>query len=425
MTSSAHDSAVQRLHAGRVEQERLSERYEAVAGTSTELGAYARLEAAGDHVAAREAWLNWIDDKGYRGLDSGPFELLAERSGPRRDNCAREEELRTMKAEERGRAARRPARGEGPDLAEEPLSDVDQTLADNEQTLGDRDQTLSDRDQQASDEDQAASDWVGDHGGDRVAHAKTSAARAGATREREQTSSLRDRTAEQRDIFAQRRDQLSMRRDQFAMCRDKEAGDVDAGNLWDRDTPRVQGLRARGHASRIRAASDRAQSAQDRQRAAQDRQQAAYDRKHAGTDELTGARRRGVGLEELENEIKRARREGHSLVVAYVDVDRLKSVNDDQGHAAGDEVLRTVTEGLRHQMRSYDLLVRLGGDEFLCALSHLTLAETRYRFDAFRAKLKDSEGCSVSVGFSELLDGDSSDELIRRADSNLLARRRR
>ena len=418
MTSTAHDSAVQRLHAGRVEQERLSERYEAAVGTSTELGAYARLEAAGDHVAAREAWLNWIDDNGYRGLDSGPFELLAERSGPRRDNCSREEGPRAMKAEERGRAARRPARGEGPDLAEEPLSDADQTLADNEQTLGERDQTLSDRDQQASDEDQAASDWVGDHGGDRVAHAKTSAARAGATREREQTSSLRDRTAEQRDVFARRRDQLSMRRDQFAMCRDKEAGDVDAGDLWDRDTPRVQGLRARGHASRIRAASDRAQSAQDRQQAAQDRQQ-------AGTDELTGARRRGVGLEELENEIKRARREGHSLVAVYVDVDRLKSVNDKQGHAAGDEVLRTVTEGLRHQMRAYDLLVRLGGDEFLCALPNLTLAETRFRFDGFRAKLKDSEGCSVSVGFSELLDGDSSDDFISQADSNLLARRRR
>ena len=398
MTSTAHDSAVQRLHAGRVEQERLGERYEAVVGTSTELGAYARLQAAGDHVAARETWLNWIDDEGYRGLDSGPFELLAERSGPTE---------------------------EGQHLAEVPLGDADQTLADNEQTLGERDQTLSDRDQQASDEDQAASDWVGDHGGDRVAHAKTSAARAGATREREQTSSLRDRTAEQRDIFAQRRDQLSMRRDQFAMCRDKEAGDVDAGDLWDRDTPRVQGLRARGHASRIRAASDRAQSAHDRQQAAQDRQQAAQDRQQAGTDELTGARRRGVGLEELENEIKRARREGHSLVAAYVDVDRLKSVNDKQGHAAGDEVLRTVTEGLRHQMRSYDLLVRLGGDEFLCALPNLTLAETRYRFDGFRAKLKDSEGCSVSVGFSELGDGDSSKEFITRADSNLLARRRR
>jgi hypothetical protein len=73
-----HDSAVQRLDAVRAEQNRLSDRYDAAIGTSTELGAYAGLRAAGDRVAAREAWLHWIDDKSYRGLNAGPFELLAE-----------------------------------------------------------------------------------------------------------------------------------------------------------------------------------------------------------------------------------------------------------------------------------------------------------------------------------------------------------
>jgi len=377
MTSTAHDSALQRLHAGRVEQDRLSERCDDAIATTTERAPTPAVSACGSREVGEPV----------------------EHPGPESED--------------------------GRHLAEVRLSDPDQMLADDEQTLGERDQTLSDRDQQASDEDQAASDWVGDHGGDQVAHAKTSAARAEATREREQTSSLRDRTAEQRDVFARRRDELSKRRDEFARCRDKEAEDLDAGDLRDRrDTMRVQGLRARGHASRIRAASDRAQALHDRQQAARDRRQAAHDREQAGTDELTGARRRGVGLEELENEIKRARREGHSLVAAYVDVDGLKSVNDKQGHAAGDELLRTVTEWLRRHMRDYDLLVRLGGDEFLCALPNVTLAETRYRFDSFRAKLKDSEGSSVSVGFSELGDGDSSKEFITRADSNLLARRR-
>ena len=88
MTSEEHDSAVQRLDAKLVEQDRLGERYNAAIGTSTELGAYVRLRAAGDQVAAREAWLNWVDDEGYRGLNAGPFELLAESSRPRRDKSA-------------------------------------------------------------------------------------------------------------------------------------------------------------------------------------------------------------------------------------------------------------------------------------------------------------------------------------------------
>src|SRR5438045_6791930 len=78
MTRKVHDRAVQSLNAALVEQDRLCERYDAASGASPELGAYVRLRAAGDPVAARGAWLNWIDDEGYRGLSAGPFELLAE-----------------------------------------------------------------------------------------------------------------------------------------------------------------------------------------------------------------------------------------------------------------------------------------------------------------------------------------------------------
>src|SRR5437763_12187447 len=83
MTREMHDRAVQSLNAALVEQDRLSERYDAASGTSTELGAYVRLRAAGDQVAARGAWLSWIDDEGYRGLNAGPFELRLDR--PRQD----------------------------------------------------------------------------------------------------------------------------------------------------------------------------------------------------------------------------------------------------------------------------------------------------------------------------------------------------
>lgn len=77
--SEEHDSAVRRLEAVLTEQNRLSQRHEAAIGTSTEQGARIELRAADDQVAAREAWLHWVDDESYRGLNAGPFELLAER----------------------------------------------------------------------------------------------------------------------------------------------------------------------------------------------------------------------------------------------------------------------------------------------------------------------------------------------------------
>jgi hypothetical protein len=72
-----HDSAVERLEEALVEQDRLSDRLDAAVGTSTELRAYTQLRAAGSHVAARQAWVHWVDDKAYRGLNAGPFELRA------------------------------------------------------------------------------------------------------------------------------------------------------------------------------------------------------------------------------------------------------------------------------------------------------------------------------------------------------------
>jgi hypothetical protein len=80
MTSKEHDGAVQRLQAQLLEQHRLDERYHDAIGTTTELGAYDQLRAAGDQVAMLHAWLHWVDDEAYRGLNAGPFELLAESS---------------------------------------------------------------------------------------------------------------------------------------------------------------------------------------------------------------------------------------------------------------------------------------------------------------------------------------------------------
>jgi hypothetical protein len=71
MTSEDHDSAVLRLNAALGEQDRLSERYDAAVGTSTELGAYVRLRAAGDQVAARQAWLTGSTTRATEGSTRG------------------------------------------------------------------------------------------------------------------------------------------------------------------------------------------------------------------------------------------------------------------------------------------------------------------------------------------------------------------
>jgi hypothetical protein len=81
MTGTEQGSALERLRGALVEQDRLTARYDAAIGTPAELGAYARLSAAGEYVAARQAWVHWIEDEHYRGLNAGPFSLLAEGSG--------------------------------------------------------------------------------------------------------------------------------------------------------------------------------------------------------------------------------------------------------------------------------------------------------------------------------------------------------
>jgi len=142
---------------------------------------------------------------------------------------------------------------------------------------------------------------------------------------------------------------------------------------------------------------------------------AAY-REVSEIDELTRVRRRGAGLKQMGREIDRARRTGESLVVAFVDVDGLKRVNDTQGHLAGDMLLRAVAGSLRAGVRSYDLIMRFGGDEFVCALPNAGIDGARQRFiDVSSALAGDPCGGSITVGFAELRENDSSEDLIGRA----------
>jgi diguanylate cyclase (GGDEF)-like protein len=142
----------------------------------------------------------------------------------------------------------------------------------------------------------------------------------------------------------------------------------------------------------------------------------------ATTDGLTGTRSRATGLEDFDHEIARAQRTMAPLVIAYIDVVGLKAVNDTDGHAAGDALLQHAVNAIRGHLRSYDLIVRIGGDEFLSVMSGATIEDARQRFAAIQTALAaDPARCEIKVGFAALAAEDSAAELIERADAELPA----
>jgi predicted signal transduction protein with EAL and GGDEF domain len=178
---------------------------------------------------------------------------------------------------------------------------------------------------------------------------------------RSRVSGERDDTAAARDESARRRDAAADARDRAADALDREAGERLAlgvgspGDHLEAALADATGGRARAAADRARAAEDRRRAAEDRRRAAEDRQQASAELERAHLDELTGAYTRGMGKAVLQYEMTRAKRSNVSLVLAFVDVDGLKAVNDRGGHAAGDALLRDLAAAIRSRLRPYDL----------------------------------------------------------------------
>ncbi|HEX6538165.1 MAG TPA: GGDEF domain-containing protein [Candidatus Dormibacteraeota bacterium] len=138
-------------------------------------------------------------------------------------------------------------------------------------------------------------------------------------------------------------------------------------------------------------------------------------------DEVTGALRRRAGEAELTREIDRARRTGDGgIVVGFLDLDGLKAVNDTEGHAAGDAFLRAVVRAVRERVRSYDILFRYGGDEFVCVLLGVTHEQAERTFAEICGRVSaTSGGHTVSIGLAEAVQGDTADTVIERADAAL------
>ncbi len=209
--------------------------------------------------------------------------------------------------------------------------------------------------------------------------------------DRDHTAEDRDEISELHDRASESRDKRSEARDRRAESREQEASTIDFEAASDRVGA---GRDRRG------GAADRVHAADDRDAASRDRLLSAHERSASSIDELTGAHRRGAGMVELARDLARAKRTHTPFVIGFVDVDNLKAVNDLLGHAAGDQLLRRVVVTIRAHIRDYDLIVRIGGDEFLCA-QDLLLEQAARRVSEINADLE-AANASVTVGLGEL-----------------------
>jgi diguanylate cyclase (GGDEF)-like protein len=148
----------------------------------------------------------------------------------------------------------------------------------------------------------------------------------------------------------------------------------------------------------------------------------ALERAQATGDDLTGAMRRGVGLSQLTREIYRAERHESDLVVALVALDDLPEINRRDGRDAGDRVLRLFVERLFNYMRPYDLVVRVGGDEFLCVLPAADAETARVRLALVAADSWDGIPTPpFNLGVASVEHGDTADAMLARAGADLRA----
>jgi two-component system, cell cycle response regulator len=167
-----------------------------------------------------------------------------------------------------------------------------------------------------------------------------------------------------------------------------------------------------------------------------DEMEADYQRRLAQgalLEPLTGLYNRRYFMERLASELAAAQRHGRALSLLLLDVDHFKRVNDQLGHAAGDEALRLLSRVLSGAVRKEDVLARFGGEEFVVLARETTLSgahalgermrraveRSRFSFDGTEVALTVSVGVTVSAGLTAFERGRTEGELLEVADRAL------
>ncbi|GLK87104.1 GGDEF domain-containing protein [Pseudomonas turukhanskensis] len=155
-------------------------------------------------------------------------------------------------------------------------------------------------------------------------------------------------------------------------------------------------------------------------------------RQKALTDPLTGLPNRAAWAERLELEVARWQRYGGDLLLAVVDIDHFKRINDNYGHLAGDKVLKIIAGELNNRLRKTDFMARFGGEEFVLLIPATPLAGGQQLLETLRAAI---EACpfhfkgervtiTISGGLTAFAAGEKGDEVFERADQALYRAKR-
>lgn len=150
--------------------------------------------------------------------------------------------------------------------------------------------------------------------------------------------------------------------------------------------------------------------------------------RHLAThDELTGLANRRRMTELMDAEWQRCQRNTRPLILALLDLDHFKRINDTHGHAVGDQVLQTFTRSVQATLRSTDVLARWGGEEFVLMLYDTDPACARPLLDRVRTSARTQETLvaglalhvTVSIGLAISHAGESVEQILERADEAL------
>lgn len=145
-------------------------------------------------------------------------------------------------------------------------------------------------------------------------------------------------------------------------------------------------------------------------------------------DVLTGLANRRLLMERLREEELRSQRSGRPFVLAMIDVDYFKQINDTWGHEVGDRALCEIARALQAGVRGCDLCGRWGGEEFLLLLPETVLAEALPLIERLRGILRELQVAvgeqrltiTASFGVAEYLAPEGYSQVLNRADAALL-----